>query len=196
MKEIKMTNKMNNNRIFAIYHKELIDNWYQKWTSDIRKKLPANFVVTDAEIDSEITYQCQYLASIFRGGHYPAFCNSYVTKRAVAEFWHEYKLLDHSVIADSYEEFDDNYNNAYQTSHQYGEYDVGSYTTIDDEIENNDMTENIKNMAKDNIDRTIIMLILEGLTYDEIALKLNISKGTIANRMKAIGDKIKEKENA
>ena len=192
MKEV----KMNNNRIFAIYHKELIDNWYQKWTSDIRKKLPANFVVTDAEIDSEITYQCQYLASIFRGGHYPAFCNSYVTKRAVAEFWHEYKLLDHSVIADSYEEFDDNYNNSYQTSHQYGEYDVGSYTTIDGEIEKNDMMENIKNMTKDNIDRTIIMLILEGLTYDEIALKLKISKGTIANRMKAIGDKIKEKENA
>lgn len=49
---------MNNNRIFAIYHKELIDNWYQKWTSDIRNRLPANFVVTDAEIDSEITYQC------------------------------------------------------------------------------------------------------------------------------------------
>ena len=192
MKEV----KMNKNRIFAIYHKELIDNWYQKWTSDIRKKLPANFVVTDAEIDSEITYQCQYLASIFRGGHYPAFCNSYVTKRAVAEFWHEYKLLDHSVIADSYAEFDDDYNNAYQTSHQYGEYDVGSYTTIDDEIENNDMMENINNMTKDNIDRTIIMLILEGLTYDEIALKLNISKGTIAKRMKAIGDKSKEKENA
>ena len=192
MKEV----KMNNNRIFAIYHKELIDNWYQKWTSDIRKKLPAHFVVTDAEIDSEITYQCQYLASIFRGGHYPAFCNSYVTKRAVAEFWHEYKLLDHSVIADSYEEFDDNYNNSYQTSHQYGEYDVGSYTTIDNEIEKNDMMENIKNMTKDNIDRTIITLILDGLTYDEIALKLNISKGTIAKRMKAIGDKIKEKENA
>ena len=187
---------MNNNRIFAIYHKELIDNWYRKWTSDIRKKLPANFVVTDAEIDSEITYQCQYLASIFRGGHYPAFCNSYVTKRAVAELWNEYKLLDHDAVQDAYEEFDDDYNNAYQTSHQYGEYEVGSYTTIDDEIENNDMTENIKNMAKDNIDRTIIMLILEGLTYDEIALKLNISKGTIAKRMKAIGDKIKEKENA
>lgn len=188
--------KMNNNRIFAIYHKELIDNWYQKWTSDIRKKLPANFVVTDAEIDSEITYQCQYLASIFRGGHYPAFCNSYVTKRAVAEFWHEYKLLDHSVIADSYAEFDDDYNNAYQTSHQYGEYDVDAYTTIDNEIENNDMMENINNMTKDNIDRTIITLILDGLTYDEIALKLNISTKTIQRRMKAIGDKIKEKENA
>ena len=58
------------------------------------------------------------------------------------------------------------------------------------------MMENINNMTKDNIDRTIIMLILEGLTYDEIAFKLKISKGTIAKRMKAIGDKIKEKENA
>lgn len=187
---------MNNNRIFAIYHKELIDNWYKKWTYDIRNRLPANFVVTDAEIDSEITYQCQYLASIFRGGHYPAFCNSYVTKRVVAELWNEYKLLDHDAVAAAYAEFDDDYQDAYQTSHQHGEYDLGSYTTIDDEIENNDMTENIKNMAKDNIDRTIIMLILEGLTYDEIALKLNISTKTIQRRMKAIGDKIKEKENA
>ena len=58
------------------------------------------------------------------------------------------------------------------------------------------MTENIANMARDNIDRKIITLILEGLTYDEIASKLKISKGTIANRMKAIGDRIKEKENA
>ena len=187
---------MNNNRIFAIYHKELIDNWYKKWAYDIRNRLPANFVVTDAEIDSEITYQCQYLASIFRGGHYPAFCNSYVTRRVVAELWNEYKLLDHDAVADAYAEFDDDYQDAYSTSHQHGEYDVGSYTTIDDEIENNDMTENIKNMAKDNIDRTIIMLILEGLTYDEIALKLNISTKTIQRRMKAIGDKIKEKENA
>ena len=186
----------NNNRIFAIYHKELIDNWYRKWTSDIRNRLPANFVVTDAEIDSEITYQCQYLASIFRGGHYPAFCNSYVTKRVVAELWNEYKLLDHDAVQDAYAEFDDDYNDSYSTTHQHGEYDVGSYTTIDDEIENNDMTENIKNMAKDNIDRSIIMLILEGLTYDEIALKLNISTKTIQRRMKAIGDKIKEKENA
>lgn len=193
MKEIIMNN---NNRIFAIYHKELVDTWYQKWTSDIRKKLPVNFAVTDAEIDSEITYQCQYLASIFRGGHYPAFCNSYVTKRVVAELWNEYKHLDHDAIADAYREFDDNYCNAYSISHQYGEYDADAYTTIDDEIENNDMTENIKNMAKDNIDRTIISLILDGLTYDEIALKLTISKGTIAKRMKAIGDKIKEKENA
>ena len=185
-----------NDRIFSIYHKELVDNWYQKWASNIRKKLPTDFVVTDAEIDSEITYQCQYLASMFRGGSYPAFCNSYVTKRVVAELWNEYKLLDHDAIADAYRDFDDDYNNAYSMSHQYGEYEVDAYTTIDDEIENNDIMENIKLMAKDNIDRTIIMLILEGLTYDEIALKLNISTKTIQRRMKAIGDKIKEKEHA
>ena len=58
------------------------------------------------------------------------------------------------------------------------------------------MTENIKKMAKDNIDRKIITMILEGLTYDEIASKLKISTKTIQRRMKAIGDRIKEKENA
>ena len=187
---------MNNNRIFAIYHKELIDNWYQKWTYDIRNRLTADFVVTDAEIDSEITYQCQYLASIFKGGHYPAFCNSYVVKRVVAELWNEYKLLDHAAIFDAYADFENNYKDSYSTMHQHGEYEVDAYTTIDDEIETNDTMECIKDMAKDNLDRTIIMSILEGLTYDEIALKLNISTKTIQRRMKAIGDKIKEKENA
>lgn len=187
---------MNKNRIFAVYHKELIDNWYRKWTSDIRNKLPANFVVTDEEIDSDITYFCQYLASKFKFGSYIAYCNKFVTKLVVDSLWGEYMLMDHGALADAYADFDEDYEDEYSAQRQYGEYDADSYTAIEDEIENRDMTENIKNMAKDNLDRTIIMSILEGLTYDEIALKLKISKGTIAKRMKAIGDKIKEKENA
>ena len=58
------------------------------------------------------------------------------------------------------------------------------------------MKENIESMAKDGIDREIITLILEGMSYDEIASKLKISTKTIQRRMKAIGDRIKEKENA
>lgn len=193
MKEIIMNV---NNKLFANNHKNLVDNWYNKWTNDIRKKLPANFVVTDEEIDSEITYVCQYLASKFKFGSYIAYCNKFVTKLVVDSLWNEYKLLDHDAIVDAYVDFDDDYRNAYTTKHQYGEYEVGEYTTIDEEIQNRDMTENIKNMAKDNIDRKIIMMILDGLTYDEIAQNLKISKGSIANRMKIIGDKIKEKENA
>ena len=187
---------MNNNRIFAVYHKELVENWYRKWTSDIRKKLPANFVVTDEEIDSEITYFCQYLASKFKFGSYIAYCSKFVTKLVVDSIWREYRLLDHGALADAYRDLDEDYEDEYSAQRQYGEYDADAYTAIEDEIENKDMTENIKNMAKDNIDKTIISLILEGLTYDEIASKLNISKGTIAKRMKAIGDRIKEKENA
>ena len=187
---------MNSNRIFAVYHKELVEKWYRKWTSEIRGKIPVDFAVSDAEIDSEITYQCQYLASIFRGGHYPAFCDRYVAKRVVSELWREYRLLDHGALADAYMDFDEDYEDEYSARRQYGEYDANAYTAIEDEIENRDMTENIKKMAKDNLDRKIIMMILEGLTYDEIASKLKISKGTIAKRMKAIGDRIKEKENA
>ena len=187
---------MNNNRIFAVYHKELVEKWYRKWTCDIRGKIPVDFAVSDAEIDSEITYQCQYLASIFRGGHYPAFCDRYVSKRVVSELWREYRLLDHGALADAYRDFDEDYEDEYSVRRQYGEYDADPYTAIEDEIENKDMTENIKNMAKDNIDRKIITLILEGMAYDEIASKLKISTKTIQRRMKAIGDRIKENENA
>lgn len=49
-------------------------------------------------------------------------------------------------------------------------------------------------MTKDNTDVVIIKMILDGMTYDEIAEKLNISKGTIAFRMKNIGNQIKTKE--
>lgn len=187
---------MNNNRIFAVYHKELVENWYRKWTSDIRKKLPANFVVTDEEIDSEITYFCQYLASKFKFGSYIAYCSKFVTKLVVDSIWREYILLDHGALADAYADFEEDYEDEYSAQRQYGEYDADAYTAIEDEIENRDMTENIKNMAKDNIDKTIIQLILEGMAYDEIASKLKISTKTIQRRMKAIGDRIKEKENA
>ena len=106
---------MNNNRIFAVYHKELVEKWYRKWTSDIRRKIPVDFAVSDAEIDSEITYQCQYLASIFRGGNYPAFCDRYVSKRVVSELWREYRLLDHVALADAYRDFDEGYEDEYST---------------------------------------------------------------------------------
>ena len=187
---------MNKNRIFAVYHKELVENWYRKWTSDIRNKLPANFVITDEEIDSEITYLCQYLASKFKFGSYIAYCNKFVTKLVVDAIWREYMLLDHGALADAYADFEESYEEEYSAQRQYGEYDANAYTAIEDEIENKDMTENIKNMAKDNIDREIIALILEGMTYDEIASKLKISTKTIQRRMKAIGDRIKENENA
>lgn len=182
---------MNNKKIFANHHRELINNWYQKWTSEVRKRLPQDFVVTDDEIDSEITYQCQYLSSIFRGGNYPAFCNRYVVNRAVAEFWNEYKLLDHDSIIDAYKEFENDYADSYNVSHQYGEYTTNAYSTIDDKIENNDIAENLKTIANDSIGRQIVQLWLEGFPYEVIAQKLNISTKTIQRRIKEICNELK-----
>lgn len=151
--------------------------------------------VSDAEIDSEVTYQCQYLASLFKGGHYPSFCNMYVVKRVANAFWDEYKKLDHDALADAYEEFDENYRNTYTQKHQYGNYDVSETVTIDKEIEHRDIIQEVHKMVYDNIDRKIIMMILEGLTYDEIAQKLGISKMDITRRMRAVGQRYKEQEN-
>ena len=183
-----MTNK--NIDEFIHNHKELVDNWYSKWKNDIRCKLPSCFVVTDAEIDSEITAQCIYLAKLFKGGSYVAYCNEFVTKRALNTFFDEYRKLNHAAIVESIQEYEDDYRDSYTIAHQYGDYDVDDTVTIDEEIENTDIMETIKNMAKDNIDKQIIMMILDGMIYDEIAKSLNISTKTIQRRMKDIGKKL------
>lgn len=182
---------MNNSKIFANHHKELITNWYQKWTVEVRKRLPQDFVVTDDEIDSEITYQCQYLSSIFRGGNYPAFCNRYVVNRVVTEFWNEYKLLDHDSIIDAYKEFENDYVDSYTVSRQYGEYATNAYSTIDNKIENNDIAENLKTIANDSVGRQIVQMWLEGFPYEVIAQKLKISTKTIQRRIKEICNELK-----
>lgn len=187
--------KNDNIDIFTTNHKELVDNWYNKWTNDIKRKLPSCFAVTDAEIDSEITSQCIYLAKLFKGGSYVAYCNEFVTKRALNTFFDEYRKLNHAAIVESIQEYEDDYRDSYTIAHQYGDYDVDDKVTIDEEIENSDIVESVKSMAKDNIDKQIIVMILDGSTYDEIAAKLNITKGTITNRMKAIGAKLKADEN-
>lgn len=100
---------MKTNRLFADNHKNLVENWYPKWNRDIRRVLPKDFVVSDEEIDSEITFQCQYLASIFKFGSYVAYCNEFVAKRAANALWREYKALDHDVIVQAFRDYDDDY---------------------------------------------------------------------------------------
>lgn len=53
-------------------------------------------------------------------------------------------------------------------------------------------------MTKDNTDVLIIKMILDGMAYDEIAEKLDITTKTIQRRLKNIGNQIRnrEKKNA
>lgn len=183
-----------NHQLFFDNHKELVENWYKKWIKQVRDSIPSDMKLSDEEIDSELTFQCCYLASIFKFGSYVAYCNAYVPKRVANAFWNDYRKLDHEALADAIDEFEDGYRDSYTVKHQRGHYEVSEFTTIDSEIENKDLTERIKNMAKDNFERQLINMILMGMTYDEISEIIGISKGTIAKRMKALGDRIKEKE--
>lgn len=155
-----------NSSVFAAYHSELVENWYPGWISSVRRLIPYDMAVSDAEIDSEITAQCIYLASIFRGGSFPAYCNEYVVRRAAAVFRREYRALDHGLIAEAYEEYEDDYESAYVQKRQYGTYDIDEQTPAGEYIEIRNLVECAMKSAKDDIEKRVLELILDGFTYE------------------------------
>ena len=90
------------NENFEVLHKK----FYPKWIAQIRSKIPADYNISDNEIVSEITVRCLELAETFKGGFFPSYCDLYVVCEVVKRIWNEYKKIDHSVIADAYDEFE------------------------------------------------------------------------------------------
>ena len=94
------------NENFEVLHKK----FYQKWIAQVRSKIPADYNISDNEIVSEITVRCLKLAETFKGGFFPSYCDLYVVCEVVKRLWNEYKKIDHSVIADAYDEFENGEN--------------------------------------------------------------------------------------
>lgn len=90
------------NENFEVLHKK----FYPKWVSQVRSKIPTDYNISDNEIVSEITVRCLELAEKFKGGFFPSYCDLYVVCEVVKRMWNEYKKIDHSLIADAYDEFE------------------------------------------------------------------------------------------
>ena len=123
--EVKIMNTELYNENFEVLHKK----FYPKWIAQVRSKIPADYNISDNEIVSEITDRCLELAEKFKGGFFPSYCDLYVVCEVVKRMWNEYKKIDHSVIADAYDEF--------ENGEDYTETPVvvaidPSYTYVDD----------------------------------------------------------------
>lgn len=87
---------------FEVLHKK----FYPKWIAQVRSKIPSDYNISDNEIVSEITIRCLELAEKFKGGFFPSYCDLYVVCEVVKRMWNEYKKIDHSLIAQAYDEFE------------------------------------------------------------------------------------------
>ena len=100
--EVKIMNIELYNENFEVLHKK----FYPKWIAQVRSKIPSDYNISDNEIVSEITIRCLELAEKFKGGFFPSYCDLYVVCEVVKRMWNEYKKIDHSLIADAYDEFE------------------------------------------------------------------------------------------
>lgn len=186
--------------VFELYSKELVTKWYPYWTIEIRKKIPANMVVTDKEIYSELTHNCIYLSSLFKAGNFPAYCNMYVVQLSVKAFWTEYNKLDHACIAEAYDDFDNG--ESFKEQHDVVEESMRRKSS---EQERHEKTRQMTLLYQAAIDldrktenyyefANMIDDLKMGLTFEEIAEEKGVSKSTIEKRLQKVKDEVKKLE--
>lgn len=175
------------NENFEVLHKK----FYPKWIYQVRTKLPSDYNISDNEIVSEITIRCLELAETFKGGFFPSYCDLYVVCEVVKRLWNEYRKLDHSLIADAYEEFENGED--YVQQRQYVDY-VEPYAPnqIYDILERNDILSQLFDNATAD-DKIILRLRFnQGKTLDEIAEVFGITKQALSKKLNKLISKIKD----
>ena len=175
------------NENFEVLHKK----FYPKWIYQVRSKLPSDYNISDNEIVSEITVRCLELTEKFKGGFFPSYCDLYIVCEVVKRLYKEYKKLDHSLIADAYEDFENGED--YVQHHQYIEYvDTQIPTSIYDTIDLNDVKSQL--FAKANNEEKIIlrMRFNQGKTIEEISQSFGITKQALSKKLNKLISKIKE----
>lgn len=88
----KFKENMHKKTLFEEFSMMLYTVYYKKWLNCIKAKIPEDFDISDEELYSEITYNCIYLAKLFKGipENYVLYCNKYVPLRCVRDIWREY----------------------------------------------------------------------------------------------------------
>ena len=93
------------------------------------------------------------------------------------------QLIYEEYFADKYDEDNEN-------------YEVKTYTTIDDKIESNDIIEEVLKILNPFDAQIIKMLCLQNMTQKQISKKLNISQSLLQYRLHKYKNKIKKILNA
>lgn len=175
--------------------------FFPKWKSLVRKNLPYDYNITDEEIVSELTIRCIELTKNFKSGFFPCYCERYghIVEEVVKRMWEEYRKLDHSLIADAYDEYENGED--YTETPNVVVIDT-SYTYVDDRkrkirkltavyeaaIRLDKDTEGYYRYAE------IIDDMRMGMSMDEIADEFGTYKMDISRRFTAIKNVV-DKEN-
>lgn len=128
-------------RVFSRWFEEIHNRWLAKWLSDTKKLLPPEYTFSDEYIKSELVYQAIYMAGLFKGGYFPAYADMYAAKRAAQVLRREWRRMELHVELEhieSPEKWD--YDCEYEERHDHGEYEIEPYKTMDEHLEESDLT--------------------------------------------------------
>lgn len=180
--------------VFNDNYDQLQNVWFPKWRQAVRAKIPSDMNVSNDEIDSELADQAICRAKSFKGGDFCRYVNQYIVKDVVRTIWAEYKKLDHDAIAQAYDEFDSEYADSYECRRGHGYADIEETTVIDKKLIDVLTIKEIYTMNKYCKISPILMMVFNGMSFDEIGRVLGISKMEVSRRLRKIGDDYKEFE--
>lgn len=150
------------------------------------KRMPNDWQLSREEISSEVNATFIKLIKLFvpkvDGLSVTSYCYKYAEKYTFQHLMNEYSKLKKQVsyeiaFAEKYESDDE------QFKHQYGYYEIEPFTTIDKEIEQHSIIDQLLSIANP-LDRKIMNMILNDLTYEQIGNKLKISRQAVSRRLK------------
>ena len=85
--------------------------------------------------------------------------------------------------------------NDYAFCHQYGQYIAEPYTSIDDQLQQNDILDMLLNVANPLDKQIIKFIVCNGMTFKQIGNAIGMTKQAISQRLKRYA-KFFEKEEA
>jgi DNA-directed RNA polymerase specialized sigma24 family protein len=158
-------------------------------TSNIWNKkdflLPSDYDISLDELKSEVYSEMGYLINNYKAGDrsLKTYIFEYLQKRVITNIFNDYNKVHSDYLKYIDAGLDKETNNE---NHQYGEYDFVDKKDITQQLEENDLIKNVYSIAN-KIDKMIMEMIYDGISYEIISKEIGISKGEITKRMRKYG---------
>ena len=161
--------------------KEKIEGFQKAITAEILRsgKIPREITFEDAL--GYVKDACAYLYTIYNRGKlsFPSYCWKYAKQIAIKHINVDYNRLKSLIEIDDITDEDGN------VKRQYGKMDIEPRKDIIEVIQERLDIEYLKEVARDR-ERKLIDYMLADLKYEEIAIKLGVSKGTITKHLRKL----------